>query len=180
MKKKELYKAQLQFATGIDRLDVKAIEYAMNLFASVGNLNDSMKSLSEVISGNPKGRFDMLRALFLHEDGVLRPAELAEVACMTRASTSHNLDVLQKSGLVLRQVDKKNRRSVKVKLTQEGRELMEEAIPDFLRTIERISKCLDINLVREISGNIDIISERMDLVINKIKECKCEENSNNN
>lgn len=170
LKKEDLAKAQLEFASELEDFDIQSLKNVTDLFTSVNRLNESLKILREVISGNPKGRFDMLRALFLHPKGMLRPAELAEVADMTRASTSHNLDVLERNKLVVRQIDKKNRRSVKVKLTKEGLDLMERTIPDYLKTIEKISKCIDLSLIKDASIIMERLNEKMESAIDKYSE----------
>ncbi|SCY18629.1 DNA-binding transcriptional regulator, MarR family [Desulfoluna spongiiphila] len=140
MKKEEMLQAQLSYVREHQDIDESLFERTMNWFLEVERLHEMLKLLTETISGQPKGRFDMLRGLFLHHEGIMRPAELAIVADMTRASSSHNLDILERDNLIHRKTDPNDRRSAMVSLTPKGHKLMSEILPSYLKAIEAVAQ----------------------------------------
>jgi len=140
MIKKEMLQAQLSYVREQQDIDDSLFETTMNWFLEVEKLHEMLKLLTETISGQPKGRFDMLRGLYLHPEGIMRPADLAIVAEMTRASSSHNLDVLERDGLVHRKTDPNDRRSAMVSLTPKGHKIMSEILPSYLKAIQAVAQ----------------------------------------
>lgn len=135
-----MLQAQLSYVREQQDIDDSLFETTMNWFLEVEKLHEMLKLLTETISGQPKGRFDMLRGLYLHPEGIMRPADLAIVAEMTRASSSHNLDVLERDGLVHRKTDPNDRRSAMVSLTPKGHKIMSEILPSYLKAIQAVAQ----------------------------------------
>jgi len=63
------------------------------------------------------------------------PATLAEEAGVTRATMTGLIDTLEKDGLVAREPDAHDRRTIHVRLTGEGRALLEGTVPDYFQCI---------------------------------------------
>lgn len=70
-----------------------------------------------------EGKFVLLFLLHDQEDG-LSPCELAERAGVTRATVTGLLDGLERSELAVRSRDKRDRRSITVRLSPKGKELI--------------------------------------------------------
>ncbi|MFJ7158650.1 MarR family winged helix-turn-helix transcriptional regulator [Streptomyces sp. NPDC101118] len=79
--------------------------------------------------GLRRGEFDVLATL--RRSGApyeLIPSALADALLMTRAGITSRIDRLESAGLVRRRIDPEDRRSVRVALTEAGRELTEAVV----------------------------------------------------
>ncbi|MEF2278496.1 MarR family transcriptional regulator [Deinococcus sp. YIM 134068] len=92
---------------------------------------------------NPAG-WDLLLTLYRSAppEG-LTPTELSGLAAITGPSMTNRVDRLLSRGLVERRVSESDRRSVRVRLTPEGRSLVERLLPEHLANAERILSALD-------------------------------------
>jgi DNA-binding MarR family transcriptional regulator len=68
----------------------------------------------------------------------LTPTELRKAAMVTSGAISQRLDRLEERGLVRRASSTEDGRSVRVQLTDEGRALVDRALPDHLATGNRL------------------------------------------
>ncbi|MFS4580444.1 MarR family winged helix-turn-helix transcriptional regulator [Phaeobacter sp. C3_T13_0] len=79
--------------------------------------------------------FDVLATLRRsNSDEGLSPNGLLNATMVTSGTMTNRIDQLQKSGLVIRVANPKDKRSCFVKLTQSGLELIDAAITDHVRT----------------------------------------------
>ncbi|WP_420824894.1 MarR family winged helix-turn-helix transcriptional regulator [Streptomyces coryli] len=79
--------------------------------------------------GISRGEFDVLSALRRSgEPYTLSPRELAATTLLTTGGMTGRLDKLERAGLLTRSPDPKDRRGLRVTLTERGRELAEEAV----------------------------------------------------
>ncbi|HEX8294742.1 MAG TPA: MarR family transcriptional regulator [Chthoniobacteraceae bacterium] len=92
--------------------------------------------------GISHGRFTVLMLLNRFCDRPSTPAELAEEAAVTRATMTGLIDTLEKDGLVARDTDPADRRTVLVQLTESGVALMEEMVPKYFRCVSAIMQPL--------------------------------------
>jgi uncharacterized protein (TIGR03083 family) len=81
--------------------------------------------------------FDVLATL-RRNGRSLTPAELMKSAMVTSGAITQRLDRLQSRGLVSRTPSEKDGRVVHVALTEEGRELIDRALPDHVETERRL------------------------------------------
>lgn len=172
MNQNQLLESLLKFAEEVDNIDKEGLKTALDCFINVKQMSDSMQTLTEVVSNNPRGRFNILRALYLEPQGFLRPADLAEAGEMTRASATHNIDVLEKNGMVIREIDSENRRSIKVSLTDKGREIMSKALPEYLRTIGKIVNRIPLSLTQQVTENLNILHLEVKKLIEELSTDK--------
>lgn len=172
MNQNQLLDSLIKFADHMDDIDKEGLKTALDCFLNVKQMSDSMQTLTEVVSNNPRGRFNILRALYLEPQGFLRPADLAEAGEMTRASATHNIDVLEKNGMVIRQIDSENRRSIKVSLTDKGREIMSKALPDYLRTIGKVVNRIPLSLTNQVTENLNILHSEVKKIIEELSTDK--------
>lgn len=80
------------------------------------------------------GKFTVLMQLYTAKQGI-PPSEFAERANVTRATITGLLDGLERDGLIERQPHPSDRRMLTVHLTDRGKELMQNILPEhFCRT----------------------------------------------
>jgi len=68
----------------------------------------------------------------------LTPAELAEMAGVTRATMSGLIDTLEKDGLVRREADPSDRRMMRVLLTARSDRFLDQVLPGYFRRVAAI------------------------------------------
>ncbi len=97
------------------------------------------------------GKFTILMQLYMAKQDI-PPSEFAERANVTRATITGLLDGLEREGLVQRKPHPSDRRMLIIHLTNEGRELMQNILPEhFCRTkrlMETLTAAEKKNLVR--------------------------------
>lgn len=90
-----------------------------------------------------RSSFDVIATLRRSpEPHSLTPAELMESAMVTSGAITQRLDRLEKRGLVVRRPSEVDGRSVRVTLTEAGRQLVDETLPDHLATEGRLLAAL--------------------------------------
>ncbi|MFI7702996.1 MarR family winged helix-turn-helix transcriptional regulator [Nonomuraea sp. NPDC049480] len=90
--------------------------------------------------GLRQGEFDVLAAL--RRAGppyTLIPSELSAVLMMSRAGMTNRLDRLEAAGLVERSLDPTDRRSFRVRLTGEGRRVVDESLTEHAANLARLA-----------------------------------------
>ncbi|MCG8490864.1 MAG: MarR family transcriptional regulator [Sneathiellales bacterium] len=84
--------------------------------------------------------------LTLRRQGVEKtrtPKELAEDMMLSSAAMTNRLDRLEKRNLLVREADPEDRRSLKVRLTEEGIKLADEVVVSHIETENRLLSALD-------------------------------------
>ncbi|MFI7129053.1 MarR family winged helix-turn-helix transcriptional regulator [Nonomuraea sp. NPDC050153] len=90
--------------------------------------------------GLRQGEFDVLAAL--RRAGppyTLIPSELSAVLMMSRAGMTNRLDRLEAAGLVERSLDPADRRSFRVRLTDEGLRVIDETLTEHAANLARLA-----------------------------------------
>ncbi|MET7327290.1 MarR family transcriptional regulator [Nonomuraea sp. NPDC005650] len=93
--------------------------------------------------GLRQGEFDVLAAL--RRAGppyTLIPSELSAVLMMSRAGMTNRLDRLEAAGLVERSLDPADRRSFRVRLTEEGLRVIDETLTEHAANLARLASPL--------------------------------------
>lgn len=88
--------------------------------------------------GISQGRFTVLMLLNCCSDVPCTPADLAARSGVTRAAMTGLVDTLEKDGIVTREADAADRRSILVRLTQTGHALLERMLPDYFACVAAI------------------------------------------
>ena len=85
-----------------------------------------------------RGRFRILLTLCdqAHAEGIA-PTELAEFCGISRATVTGIVDMLEKQNLVVRATSEDDRRSIKVHLTDSGRQKVDAILPAMIAVSER-------------------------------------------
>lgn len=119
---------------------------AMGIFGRFGRLLTLMEERVGVPiarRGLQTGEFDALATLRrAGEPFELKPSEMADVLMVSRPGMTGRLDRLESAGLVRRIIDAADRRSLRVRLTPNGRTLIDELITEHADTEERLLEVL--------------------------------------
>jgi DNA-binding MarR family transcriptional regulator len=106
--------------------------------------------------GLSQGRFVLLMLLNRREEA-MSPAELADAADVTRATVTGLLDALESDGLVARSSRRGDKRKIDVRITKNGRELLDRSLPDhyarigsFMADLSRAEKRTLIELMAKV------------------------------
>lgn len=115
-------------------LDISSVETCLAFLRTTANVQTALETHFARYNLS-MGKFTLLMQLLQADEQGLTPSECAERSGVTRATITGLLDGLEKDGLVERQPRKDDRRMLSVHLTQKGRELMLQMLPDhFCRT----------------------------------------------
>ena len=98
--------------------------------------------------GLSENKFDVLMFFGLAERGLVEsqaitPSNIAEYFGVTRSTVTSLLDWLEKRDLLRRKLSTEDRRSFALELTDEGRKLLDEALPAFWQMCESLTSSLD-------------------------------------
>lgn len=104
------------------------------------------RELQSVFSehGLMSGEFDILATLVRADPAGegLTAGELTDSAMVTSGAVTNRLDRLVSKGLITREVDPNNRRTVRIALTARGREVVDAALQDHVTNEERLLSTL--------------------------------------
>lgn len=129
------YECLLRGATRFPDLDPSALEVYLHLLRTgdeVFRVTDAFLSANNI----SQGRFTVLMLLMNREEacGMQRtPAELAEMAGVTRATMTGLIDTLERDGFVKREPDPSDRRMMSVNLTPSGEAFLAKFLPEHFR-----------------------------------------------
>ena len=94
-------------------------------------------------SGLSQGRFLTLIVMNRTPDEAINPSTLADKLGVTRATMTGLLDGLRKDGLIARRVYSEDRRKVDLLLTDAGRRMLDDILPQYYRYFARLTAYLD-------------------------------------
>ncbi|HHW21851.1 MAG TPA: MarR family transcriptional regulator [Clostridiaceae bacterium] len=104
------------------------------------------RQLNKLISNGDlsQGEYLVLRNIWLSNNGMssnqghIKAADLSDILKLSRPSITRILNDLERRGLITRNIDSEDRRSVKIELTEEGIEAIEKANRRILSIAERL------------------------------------------
>lgn len=134
---------------GVDRLIEQWARERPDLelgpMATIGRLGRlhalASRSIAEVFAGHGLqiGEFDVLAALRRSgEPFMMKPTDLARVLMLSPAGMTNRVDRLEAAGWIERRHDPDDRRSSLVRLTDDGRELVDRAVTDHVANEARL------------------------------------------
>ncbi|MBP7143255.1 MAG: MarR family transcriptional regulator [Opitutaceae bacterium] len=137
------YECLLKGATRFPDLDPSALEVYLHLLRTgdeVFRVTDAFLSANNI----SQGRFTVLMLLTQRDESCgnhRTPAELAEMAGVTRATMTGLIDTLERDGFVKREPDPNDRRMMLVNLTPIGEAFLARFLPEhFRRTAALMTK----------------------------------------
>lgn len=93
----------------------------------------------------------------------MKTSDLTKILCITKPATSKMLNALEENGYIERCSNKNDRRVVYVRVTDEGKECLEEEIKKFnnfiCKVIEKMGEDDTDNLIRLLGKLYDVIEE---------------------
>jgi DNA-binding MarR family transcriptional regulator len=133
----------LELAKHYPELDVASVETCLAFLYATADVYQAI-DVHFARYGLSKGKFTLLMQLYqAHEKG-LTPSECAERAGVTKATITGLLDGLERDGLVRRFPDSQDRRMLRLQLTDQGRDLLSQMLPDhFCRTTGLMANLTD-------------------------------------
>lgn len=144
------YECLLECSKRFPDLDPHAAGLFMHLLRSADEL---FEFKADYLNRNniSNGRFTVLMLLSTQNDegtatqGLVprNPAELAEMAGVTRATMTGLVDTLEKDGFVRREADPHDRRAMLVHLTPKAETFMQNLLPGYFRQVSAIMAPLD-------------------------------------
>lgn len=124
-------------------MDPRAVRTCLALGITTRDMREAFERfLNEY--GLSNGRFLTLVVMYRTPDQDVSPSELAHGVGVTRATMTGLLDGLERDGLVSRSDDAEDRRKKLVRLTPQGRELVQTVIPEHSRRTTRFAACLSV------------------------------------
>jgi DNA-binding MarR family transcriptional regulator len=110
------------------RVDARPLEVAGRLLLCATHLERAIVAALEPF-GLSFGDFDVLNTLRrVGDERGTNPSELAQSSLITSGAMTARLDRLERARLITRASDPKDRRAVRVHLTEEGQQLAEQAL----------------------------------------------------
>lgn len=82
--------------------------------------------------------YDILVRLSEAEDHCLRMSELARRTLVSRSRLTHQIDRMERAGLVARRVCTEDGRGLLAEMTEKGWELLQAAAPEHIETVRRL------------------------------------------
>lgn len=135
--KKEAYFAKL--AGAFPGVDLAGIELGSMMFFFANNILEAIGAHFGRY-GISQARYGVLLMLYLDTEVEWTPAELADAGNISRATMTGLLDRLEKQDLILRMPRAGDRRSITIRLSDEGRRFVKKVFPDhFNRLAEAMS-----------------------------------------
>ena len=117
--------------------------------------------------GLSKGRFLILIVMNRQPDLSMAPSVLAQKIGVTRATMTGLIDGLVKDGLIRRYAHKTDRRRQNLKLTSEGKTILENLLPGYWTRIDNLMSGLTkneemelIRLLKKVSVNINQLTKQ--------------------
>ncbi len=138
------YECLLQAAKLFPELDPSACEVFLHLLRT----GDEAFRVTEEhfhARGLSQGRFTVLMLLCDKTCGrshTFTPAQLAEIAGVTRATMTGLVDTLERDGMVVRTPDPADRRQITLQLTADGISFLNEILPEHFRRIASLASVL--------------------------------------
>ena len=135
------YECLLRAAEKYPTLNPTASEAFLHLLRT-GDMVFSAEAGFLAQHGISQGRFTVLMLLNCCSEEPCTPANLAARAGVTRAAMTGLVDTLERDGIVTREPDPTDRRSILVRLTPAGVALLEKMLPDYFACVAAIMQPL--------------------------------------
>jgi DNA-binding MarR family transcriptional regulator len=130
-----------EFARRYPDMDPSAVKACLHLLRRGSDLLAAFEIMLSQ-HGLSQGRFLALIVMYRTPEEKISPSQLAAKVGVTRATMTGLLDGLEKEGLVERQGSAKDRRKIRIRLTEKGCKVLERMLPDYYRRIAKLMENL--------------------------------------
>ena len=127
-----------KFKGGVTSLaeDIRAIGTDLRFTLAVQLLNagwllDKYITAKARIYGRNRSQFDIMHTLIIH-GGVMKPSDLSRMLLRSKQTITQIIDVLERDGLVTRELAGQDRRTKRIIVTKRGLELIRTSLPETL------------------------------------------------
>jgi DNA-binding MarR family transcriptional regulator len=114
--------------------------------------------------GMSQGRFLTLIVMNRTPDKEINPSSLAERLGVKRATMTGLLDGLEKDDLIERASDPGDRRKIGIRLTANGRQLLDEMLPDYYRHMAKLTANLSENERQTMISLLGKVNQRLSVI----------------
>ncbi len=121
---------------------------ALKICAELMRTGSDLLAAFETVLGKyglSQGRFLVLIVMNRTPDKEINPSSLAERLGVKKATMTGLLDGLEKDNLIERLPDPRDRRKIGIRLTANGRQLLDEMLPDYYRHMAKLTATLSEN-----------------------------------
>lgn len=157
------YETLQRFARRYPGMDISAVETFLTLLRVASDLFTGLDACL-ARHGLQQGRWWVLVLLMRREDLTAAPSELAEQAGVTRATMTGLVDSLERAGLVQRIADADDRRSVRIRMTDQGQEVMDAVMPDYYRRVAALFADIDEEERQRLVAALESVQSRVALL----------------
>ena len=126
-----------EFAKRYPDLDPSALKTCVVLLRTGSDLLTAFETILGK-HGLSQGRFLTLIVMNREPNEEINPSSLAEKVGVTRATMTGLLDGLEQKGMVKRLAHPKDRRKISILLTDMGRQVLDEMLPDYYSRIAKL------------------------------------------
>ena len=126
-----------EFAKRYPELDPSALKTCVVLLRTGSDLLTAFETILGK-HGLSQGRFLTLIVLNRTPNEAINPSTLAEKVGVKRATMTGLLDGLEQKGMVKRLAHPEDRRKVSIRLTDTGRQVLDEMLPDYYSRIAKL------------------------------------------
>jgi DNA-binding MarR family transcriptional regulator len=119
--------------------DIRAIGDDLRFRLAVQLLNagwllDKYLTVKARTYGQNRSRFDTMHTLIIH-GGVMKPSDLSRMLFRSKQTITQITDVLERDGLVKRELAGQDRRTKRVMVTKRGLEFLRTSLPDTIEVM---------------------------------------------
>ena len=126
-----------EFAKRYPELDPSALKTCVVLLRTGSDLLTAFEAILGK-HGLSQGRFLILIVMNRTPNKAINPSTLAEKVGVKRATMTGLLDGLERKGLVKRLAHPEDRRKVSIRLTDTGRQILDEMLPNYYSRIAKL------------------------------------------
>lgn len=136
----------------------------------VRNLAQRTRPMIEAL-GLTHGEFDVLATLRRHgRNALLTPSFIAEVAMVSPSGLTHRLTQLERAGLIEREIDPDDRRSVKIRITNKGIKTADKAIDMMVAESNEMYGAISVKDQRNLRTVLETLLDATEVTVDELGE----------
>jgi DNA-binding MarR family transcriptional regulator len=142
---------------------------ALKTCAELMRTGSDLMAVFETVLGKfglSQGRLLVLIVMNRTPQEAVNPSFLAEKLGVTRATMTGLLDGLKTGNFIERVADSRDRRRIGVRLTPEGKQVLEKLLPDYYRNMAKLTAGLSENERQTVLTLLAKINQKLNLLFN--------------
>ncbi|MFH0915825.1 MAG: MarR family transcriptional regulator [bacterium] len=126
-------------------VDVEAVRIVLTLVWAGRNIEARLNDIARLHGLGVRGDYETLVLLYHGAERALSPVDVAEALSISTSAVTGRLDRLERAGLLERHADSRDRRVIKLSITDRGREMV--------RSVFRASQAAQSDMVAALDPN---------------------------